>query len=165
MLLGFFCNAFSLHCVLPNGCYMGVQFYFFLERAMPKIQFEAHIPLPQLLRAIEELSDSELEQLVLEVNAMVARRKARPSSAEAELLRKINQGVPREIKTRYDTLIAKWQAETLTEKEYAELLGLTQQVEKLEAERLANLSSLARLRGMSLPALMAMLGISDRVSG
>lgn len=133
---------------------------------MPKIHIEAHLPLDKLLSAIEQLDDAELEQFVLNVNALVARRKApKLSQPEAELLRKINEGVPRDVQARYDSLLSKWQAETLHEDEYAELLNLTRQVEKIEAERLANLAKLARLRGTSLPALMSSLGITSSIYG
>lgn len=79
--------------------------------------------------------------------------------AESELLLKINEGVPSDIQKRYNELIAKRQAETLTPDEYEELLRLTQQVENLEVRRVENLAELARLRGMSLTALMENLGI------
>lgn len=132
-----------------------------MANSQPKSQLSSD----DLLRAAEQLSDSAFECFVLEVNALSARRKARQSQAEADLLRKIDRTVPSALQMRYDELIARWQAELLTEQEYAELVQLTRQMEKLEAERLAHLASLARLRGVSLPALMASLGISDRVSG
>ena len=43
--------------------------------------------------------------------------------------------------------------------EYGELLQLTDQVEKLEAERVVALADLARLRQVSLSELLAQLGI------
>lgn len=78
---------------------------------------------------------------------------------EATLLLKINDGVPSDIQERYDELIRKRQAETLTTDEYRELLTLTDQVEKLEAQRVEYLADLARLRGVPLVQLMEALGI------
>jgi len=97
---------------------------------------------------------------VSQVIALRAKRQA-PSlpQVEAELLLKINAGVPPDIQERYDELLAKRQAETLTPDEYAELLRLTEQVEELEVQRVEYLVALARLRGTSLTALMADLGL------
>jgi hypothetical protein len=78
---------------------------------------------------------------------------------EAELLLKINRGIPPETRARYDELVAKREAETLTPEEHEELLGLVEQVESLQAERVEHLTRLTRLRGISLGALMDDLGI------
>ncbi len=127
---------------------------------MSTIHVEAQLSSDQLLKAIEQLSLSELEQLVFQVIAMQAQRKA-PSlpRAEAELLLKINRGVSSEVQKQYDELIAKRQTETLTPDEHSELLRLTDEIEKLEARRMEWLAELARLRKTSLTALMDHLGI------
>ena len=71
---------------------------------------------------------------------------------------KVEAGIPPEIQMRYDELIAKRRAESLNPGEYTELLDLTGQVEKLEAEPIEYLAELARLRGVSLAEVMADLG-------
>ena len=127
---------------------------------MPTVQVEAQLSFDELLKAVEQLSLPELEQFVLQVIALQARRKA-PSlpQDEAKLLLKINQGVPPDIQKRYDELIAKRRAETLTPDEHSELLRLTDQVEETEAKRMEYMAELARLRKTSLTALMKDLGI------
>ena len=127
---------------------------------MPVVQVEAQLPTDELLRAVGQLNQADLEQFVSQVIALRAKRQA-PSlpRVESELLLKINEGVPRDIKTRYNELIAKRQAETLTPDEYEELLKLTQEVEKLEVRRVEYLAELARLRGTSLTAVMENMGI------
>ena len=133
---------------------------------MPVVQVEAQLSPEELLAAVEQLSGTELEQFALELNALIARRKA-PSlpQAESELLLKINQSVPPDVQQRYDELIATRQAETLTNDEYDELLHLTQQVENFAAQRVACLAELARLRATSLTTLMEELGIKAPVYG
>jgi hypothetical protein len=79
-----------------------------------------------------------------------------------ELLAKVNQGVPMELQSRYDALLAKRRASTLTETEHGELLRLTEQMEKYDAERVGFLAELARLRKTTLRALMKDLGIKPR---
>ncbi len=126
---------------------------------MSTVQVEIHL-IDELLKAVEQLSQSELEQFVSQVIVLRARRRA-PSipRTEAELLLKINQGVPSELQTRYKELIAKHKAETLTPEEYDELLCLTDQVEHLHAQRLKYLAELADLRGATLSDLMKQLEI------
>ena len=72
---------------------------------------------------------------------------------------KINQGISPDMQARFDRLVAKRQAETLTPEEHRELLALTSQIEAMDAERMACLADLSRIRGMSLENLMNELGI------
>ena len=111
---------------------------------MPVVQVEAQLSPDKLFAAVKQLSEPELEQFALELNALIAKRKA-PSlpQAESELLLKINQGMASGVQQQYEELIAKRQAETLTSDEYDELLDLTQQIEDSEAQRLAFLAELA----------------------
>lgn len=127
---------------------------------MPIVQVEARLSTDELLKAAGQLNQRELEQFAFQVIALRAQRQA-PSlpQAEAELLLKINQGVSPEVQKRYDELIAKRRAESLTPNEYEELLHLAGQTEKLEARRMEHLAELARLRRISLTDLMGNLGI------
>ena len=79
---------------------------------------------------------------------------ANRSKAESELLERINQGLPVAVQKRYDELVAKRREETLTLQEHRELVGLTDQVELLEAERVQAMADLARLRRVSLGDLV-----------
>ena len=133
---------------------------------MTTIRVEAQLSTEELLKAVGQLSLPDLERFVGQVIVLQAQRKA-PSlpQTEAELLLKINQGIPADIQHRYNELIAKRKAETLTPEEHSELLRLTEQVEKLEAQRVEYLAELARLRRTSLTALMASLGIRTPTYG
>ncbi len=127
---------------------------------MPKLQVEVQLSPEELLSAVEQLSLPDLEQFVSQVLLLQAQRKVNNlPPAEAELLLKINQGIPSETKKYYDELIAKREAETLTPDEYNQLTQFTEQIEKLQAKRIEYLAELARLRKTSLTALMENLGI------
>ncbi len=78
----------------------------------------------------------------------------------AELLQRINRGVPAAWQRRYAELIARRQAEQLTAEEHHELLQLTDQIERLEAQRVEDLAALARLRGTTLARVMADIGVA-----
>jgi hypothetical protein len=79
--------------------------------------------------------------------------------AESDLLQKINQGLPEHIWQRYNELIAKRRAESLTAEEQTELIGISDGIEQANAERMAHLGELARLRHAPLEHLMSELGI------
>lgn len=121
---------------------------------------EVNIDLNKLLEGVAQLDLGELEQFAFNVNALVARRKA-PSlpKREAELLQQVNQGLPLATRQRYTMLNQKLLDETLTPEENQELAVLIEQIERSDVERLARLIELAQLRGVSLDALMAQLGI------
>ncbi len=133
---------------------------------MPTVQVNAQLSTDDLMQAVKQLSSSELEGFVWKIIALQAHQKAPGlSKDESELLLKINRGLPPDIQERYDELIAKRQSETLTPGEYDELLRLTDQVEKLDAERIEHLKELAHLRQTSLTALMENLHIRTPAYG
>ena len=82
------------------------------------------------------------------------------SEREADLLMKINQGLPANLQERLSHLIAKRRAETITSKELQELKKLTDQVEILDAQRLELLIELAHLRNVPLRKLIKQLGLT-----
>lgn len=81
---------------------------------------------------------------------------------ETELLQRINQTLLPADWQRYETLITRRQAETLTPAEQTELIALTDQLEALNAQRLTALVELAQWRGEAVPTLMAQLGLTPR---
>lgn len=127
---------------------------------MSTIQIKSEVSLDELLNGVEQLSTSELKQFVSQVLVLLARRRA-PSMPkdEAELLQKINQGLPPEVQQRFDELTAKRRAETLTPDEYQELLNLIDRIEQSDAKRVEYLAELAQLRNIPIRTLMKELGI------
>jgi hypothetical protein len=130
---------------------------------MTIVHIEAQVPADELVKAVRQLDQSELEQFVAEVLALHAQRRARSflPQDEAELLAKINQGIPLEIQKQYEDLLAKRRSETLETSEYNELLALTRKVESFETQRVQYLAELAQLRGVTLSALIHALGIRE----
>lgn len=123
-------------------------------------------PVEDLLESVERLAPDDFRRFLDSVLALHARRQApQVSAAEADLLRRINQGLPDHVRGRYDDLVARRRAETLTDEEYGELLDLTDQVERAEADRLAALSDLASVRQTPLPSLLQDLGIPAPAHG
>lgn len=116
--------------------------------------------LDELLHAVHELDETDLDQLVRQALLLQAQRRATVlPSVESELLLQINQGIPFSLHKRYRELAAKRDEETLSELEYEELLNLSDRIEHLAVQRLEALSKLAALRHISLQQVMDDLGI------
>lgn len=81
------------------------------------------------------------------------------SRQEAKLLQKINQSLSQIEWGRYDHLLAKRQAETLTPDELDELVALSDKLEAANVRRIKYLAELARLRNTTIGALIVELGI------
>ena len=127
---------------------------------MPTIQVETQLSTDKLLKAVGQLNQAELEQFVCQIIKLRAQRQVHVlSQDEAQLLLKINEGLPPEVQKRYDELIAKRREESLTPDEYDDLLRLSAENENMEARRMKYFVELARYRKVSLTDLMESMGI------
>lgn len=133
---------------------------------MPRVEIQPtiEIDLEDILQGIARLEIGELEKFTDRVMDLRASRRApRLSKEEADLLRKINQGLSAEAWQRYENLNQKVHAETISPEEHQEFLQLVDQVEMTDAERLFHLIELSRIRGVSVDALMDQLGLRRSV--
>ena len=132
---------------------------------MSTIHVEALVNREELLKAIAELDPAEFDQFVSEVLTLRAQRKApRLPAGEAALLQRISQGLPDDLRARSAELVDKRHAGTLTAEEHAELLGLSDTMERMQANRAEALADLA-LRQVPLAKLMTDLGIPAPTDG
>jgi len=114
----------------------------------------------QLLDAMLQMPQRELEQFVAKAFSLKAReRTSALSEREAELLFKINKGLPSATQRRLNELIDKRRADTISAKELRELKKLTDQIENSDAKRLGLLTELAHLRNVPLRKLIKRLGL------
>jgi hypothetical protein len=127
---------------------------------MVTIPIEAEVSTEQLLRAVEQLPSREFAAFVAQLLALRAQRdEPHVSQQETALLLQVNEGPSVDAQRRFDELIAKRQAETITPEEFTELIGLTDQIERHDAQRVAALDALAQLRRTTLTDLMDSLGL------
>lgn len=132
---------------------------------MPKFSIEIQLSSAELLEAVEQLSLPEFEEFASQIIALKAKRRTSTLPAiETELLTKINQSIPSETQKYYQQLVAKRDTESLTDKEYNELLTISEQIEKFEAKRLEYLVKLANIRQVTLVELMDNLGIKKEIN-
>jgi hypothetical protein len=133
---------------------------------VPTIQVRADLTAEELLTAASQLERDELDRFVSRLLSLRAQRLGRCLPAqEGELLGRINHGLSRDEQQRLDELTHKRDGRALTPEEHQELLRLSDRVEMLQAERAAALVELARLRGVTLEALMDELGIPGGADG
>lgn len=132
---------------------------------MSTIQVHVQVSPDELVEAVAQLPPAERNSFINRVLALrVPHMSALPQN-EAALLLKINEGLSEPAQQRYDELIGRRQAETLTPDEHDELLHLSDEAERIHAERIAALATLAQLRQTTLPHLMHDLGITSPTDG
>lgn len=130
---------------------------------MAAVQADVRVSPEQLLRAVEELSPDELSAFAQQVIELRARRMASVLSAtESVLYERVNCAMPADRRARYEALRTQREAATLTSAEHDELLRLSDELEALDADRVTAIAELARLRGVSLDAMMSALGMPAR---
>jgi hypothetical protein len=114
----------------------------------------------ELLKAANQLSELDLDQLTQKVLLLRAKRQAPIlSHLETELYLKINQGLPADLHQEYRALVNKRDDVELTETEYARLLELSDRIEALTVDRTQAIIQLANLRGIPFMQLMDELDI------
>jgi hypothetical protein len=113
-----------------------------------------------LFTEIVHLQPVAVDRLTRRLLSLQAHRKApHIAEREAELLRIVYRDKRPGFRERYDELMAKRRAESLSTEEHEELLRLTDESEAFDAERLFALGELSQLRETTLPALMKDLGL------
>lgn len=116
----------------------------------------------ELLMAVEDLNESDLDNLVDRALFLRARRKTSVSSSEETILLKIiNQGIPNELNDRYRMLAEKRDEEILSSSESEELLSIGHQIEVIGVNRVEALAKLSVIRQTPLLKLMDSLGIQS----
>lgn len=120
----------------------------------------APLTADEVFRAIQRLDAPDIDRIAARVLRLRAERNASSlPSAETDLLKRINEGLPEKEASRYHELMGKRRAGNLTAEEHRELLRLTDAAEAIQAQRIQDLTELARLRGTSLRALMEELSL------
>lgn len=116
-------------------------------------------------RSVSDLIRSGVDTLLTERSSYVSEAASeydavqRLSQRESELLLQINRGLAAGMAERYQELMSRRQAGSLAGEELRELLRLTEESERLQAERVKLLAELARLRARPLGVLIEELGI------
>ena len=113
-----------------------------------------------LFHEVERLDTHSLDVFIDSLISLRVRRDVpKQQKDEALLLAKINKSLPLNQVERFRFLNAKRLEKQLTTEENEELLSLLEKTEKLNANRIKHLATLARLRNVSIRELMKQLNI------
>jgi len=116
----------------------------------------------RLIREMARLPIGELDRLACNLLVLrSAKRNHRLPNREAALLMNINRTLPEADQMRYRRLCAKRRAGTLTKPEHRELIRLSDESEKINADRVKSIVALAAFRDVSVPELMESLGLDS----
>ena len=130
---------------------------------MPILQIQTEVSKNDLLRGVEQLNTTDLEDFIREILQIKAKRKAaKTNKKEAELLFTINHNFNEIEQTRFDELIEKRQSHTITEEELEKLKTLSTYSEEIAVERVKALTELAALRNTTVRELMKELDVKPR---
>ena len=122
---------------------------------------EATLSVPELLKSVSKLDNTEFDQLLKKLHAQRAKRSV-PSLTrrESAFLLIINEGFSSEKNDRLKELDNMMEMSKLSDTEAAELLDLSTELQDYTVKRLRALHELAKIRKVSLDELMEKLELS-----
>lgn len=119
-----------------------------------------NVALATLVREAEQLDNRSLDTFIGNILCLRAQRATSDTQKkEAVLLKKINKTLSSTENERFSALNTQRIHKTLSAIEQNELFTLLEKLEKLNVSRLKYLTSLARLRNISVRELMQQLGL------
>ena len=119
------------------------------------------ITISELLKSVGQLSSREFEEFFLKIQSLRTQKtSSNGNDEESKLLRQINGGLLSPKQVRFEYLIARRDARSITEQEFSELLKLTEEIEKNDSLRLKRIAKLADLKNMSLPDVVHFYNLS-----
>ncbi|MDP5018584.1 STAS/SEC14 domain-containing protein [Anabaena sp. UHCC 0187] len=124
---------------------------------MPSINVEVQLSSEQLFKAVEQLTQPNLEQFLSQIVVLYTHKAAASLvENESQLFVQSHQHM---IIDNNEKLIDKTEVESLTKEEYKALLYLGEQIDRLQAQRIEYMAELAKIHGISLTKLMENLGL------
>lgn len=113
------------------------------------------IGLDEIAQRLSQLDTLEMAMFFAQLNEkIIGQPKFNNFSQETILLKKIKDAVPASVLRHYRTLHTKAQKQALSEKDYQELLLLSDFIEEKSAEKVDLLASLAKVRQIPLSDLL-----------
>jgi hypothetical protein len=116
----------------------------------------------QAIVLLEKLEDDRLPDAIAALAALNQPVSRAVSAEEADLIRLINDRQPLAQRQRLELLRGRLEAETLTDEERGELLGMSEAIEIQDAVRARAMFELATLRGVDLTVIVREFRVGDR---
>lgn len=123
---------------------------------------KAKVTPAKLLADMAHLTPQQLEKVIQGASALqLEKRKIVPSKRESELLRLVNQGLEERKEAELQRLQEKLREETISSREQAQLVRLTDELEQLAIKRTHSLIELAAIRKTSVENLIRELELNQ----
>ena len=124
------------------------------------------ISINELLQRVGQLSTREFEAFFNKIQSLRVQKTVSNTDFEAsKLLKQINTGLLSTKQTRFEYLVARRDARTITELEFEELFKLTHDIEKNDVIRLKRIAKLADLKRMTLPEVVSFYNLQPTQHG
>jgi excinuclease UvrABC ATPase subunit len=137
---------------------------YFCELKFQKM--DNQITISELLKGVGQLSVREFEEFFNKIQSIRTQKIPHDlNDEEYKLLKQIKSGLLSAKQVRFNYLIARRDAHTITENERHELLKLTDDIEKNDVIRLKKMAKLADLKGISLPDVARIFNITPYQHG
>lgn len=144
-----------------------MEIFLFMTTMTKTIEISNHsdILLQEVLQGVSRLETTDIEQFMLNIGQLLAARKsAHLDKKETQLLKAIHKSVPTLLLERYNELVLKSEAETITSLENEEFIALHEKMEQYNAKRYKKIVDLARYRGVSVPTIMQQFNLFTNVA-
>jgi len=126
-------------------------------------EMSASNTVSELVQTARQLSDGDFERFYEQIQRLHARKAVDEQQREADrLLKKLSTPLPRRVQMRWNYLIARRDSNTITAEEYAELLHLTEVVEKHDLMRLKWMAKLSEVSRIPLSQIPQHYGLQPR---
>ena len=127
---------------------------------------DKQISINELLQSVGQLNTREFEEFFNKIQSLRLQKTVSNTDFEAnKLLKQINTGLLSTKQTRFEYLVARRDARTITEIEFEELLKLTHDIEKNDVIRLKRIAKLADLKRMTLPEVVSFYNLQPTQHG
>ena len=126
----------------------------------------SHISINELVQTVGQLNTNEFEEFFLKIQSLHAQKIASEHiTEEKKLVKQIKTSLSPSKQNRFEYLIACRDAHSISEKEFEELLKLTEEVEKNDLIRLKRIAKLADLKQLSLSEVVRMYDLQPTQNG
>ena len=152
--------------VFLTNCCDSVNYVLLLSSKYFK-KMDNQISISELLRSVGQLSTHDFEDFFIKIQSLRHQKTASDGMniEESKLLKQIKTGLLSTKQTRFEYLIARRDARTITESEFEELLKLTHEIEKNDVIRLKRIAKLADLKRMTLPEVVSFYNLQPTQHG
>jgi hypothetical protein len=127
-----------------------------------KLNNGLQIRFEDLVQSVSKLNTSEMSIFFEQLTQVIGGQKnLAPQTEEVILLKKIKAMIPLSVIKRFKELQTKQQNNTISEKEYTEIILITDFIEEKSAERVTLLAELAKIRQISLTELVRQIPLKE----